>query len=310
MNTIRRVAAVGLLLAGLFPAMAGQAFAQAERPIVWTAAMAAGGPTDNMAREMAKMVSERLGRTIVVDPIGGAGGLLAAQKVMNGEKDGSSFLFSTNSLLVNQVMRRKPEYDMARDFIGISPLAEGPFGIFINPSVPVNTLKELFDYARANPGKLNYGSSSIGGIMHLITEDLNSRVLIDMLHIPLKGGGQLITELGGDRVQLEILDPNFAKPHVDAGRLRALAVTSRSRIVTMPNVPTTAEAGLPDYTPSFWMGLYAPAGTPRAVIDRINGELRTILSNPEVVKSFSARGFALQWMTLEAMQRRIADELT
>jgi tripartite-type tricarboxylate transporter receptor subunit TctC len=279
------------------------------RPITWTAAMAAGGPTDSAAREMAQMLSERLGRTITVDPIGGAGGLLAAQKVMNGPKDGTNFLFSTNSLLVNQVLRKKPEYDMARDFVGVSPLIEGPFGIFVNSAVPAGTLKELIDYAKANPGKLNYGSSGIGGIMHLITEDLKARAGIDMEHIPFKGGAQLITELVGNRVQLEILDPNFAKPHVDAGRLRALVVTSRERIVTLPNVPTTAESGLPGYTPTFWMGLYAPAGMPRAIIDQVNGELRAILTNPEVKKRYAARGFTTEWMTPDATQRRIAVEL-
>jgi tripartite-type tricarboxylate transporter receptor subunit TctC len=309
MKFIRNVVAASIALTALGGG-GSVAWAQADsRPIVWTAAMAAGGPTDAAAREMAQMLSERLGRTITVDPIGGAGGLLAAQKVMNGPKDGTSFLFSTNSLLVNQVLRKKPEYDMAKDFIGISPLIEGPFGIFINTSVPVTTLKELLDYAKANPGKLNYGSSGVGGIMHLITEDLNARAGIDMVHIPFKGGAQLLTELVGNRVQLEILDPNFAKPHVDAGRLRALVVTSKERIVTMPNVPTTAESGLPGYTPTFWMGLYAPAGTSKAIVDQVNGELRNILNNAEVKKRYAARGFSTEWMTPEATQRRIATEL-
>lgn len=300
-------AALGVLAMAV---TAGPSMAQSDtRAIVWTAAMAAGGPTDGLAREVAKMVSDRIGRTIVVDPIGGAAGLLAAQKVMNGEKDGSNFLFSTNSLLVNQVMRKKPEYDMARDFIGVSPLVEGPFGIFVHPSVPVNNLKELLAYAKANPGKLNYGSSGIGGIMHLITEDLNTRSGVDLMHIPLKGGAQLITELVGNRVQIEILDPNFAKAHVEGGRLKALAVTSKERIVTMPTVPTTAEAGLPGYTPTFWMGLFAPAGTSKGIVDRLNADLRVILSNAEVKKNFASRGFSTEWMTPEATQKRIADEL-
>jgi tripartite-type tricarboxylate transporter receptor subunit TctC len=258
---------------------------------------------------MAQLLSERLGRPITVDPIGGAGGLLAAQKVMNGPKDGSSFLFSTNSLIANQALRTKPEYDMARDFIGISPLIEGPFGIFINAAVPVNSLKELVDYAKANPGKLNYGSSGIGSITHLITEDFKARAGIDLVHIPFKGGAQFLLELVGNRVQLEILDPNFAKPQVDAGKLKTLVVTSRERIVTMPNVPTTAEAGMPAYTPTFWMGLYAPAGTASAIVEKMSGELKVILTNPDVRKRYAARGFLMDWYSPDATQKRIAAEL-
>jgi tripartite-type tricarboxylate transporter receptor subunit TctC len=291
--------------------VAGSAMAQqTSRPIFWASAMAVGGSTDILAREAAKLLSESIGQTIVVEAVTGAGGVVAAQKVMSAPPDGSTFLFVTNSLIANQAMRKKPEFDLRKDLLAVSPLFEGTYGIYVTSELPITTLQELIAYSKANPGKLNYGTSGIGGGMHLFTEELKIRTGLSMLHIPYSGGAPVLVDLNANRVQMSLLDIVLAQPHVNSGKIRALAVTSKQRSPNLPNVPTTAEAGVPDYNPSFWMGLYAPTATPKPIVDRMNGALRTILTNPEVRSRYAARGYTTIWLTPEETQRKVAQELT
>lgn len=279
------------------------------RTVTFSSAMAAGSTTDILAREIAKALSERMGQSVIVDAISGGGGLVAAKKVINAQPDGYNLLFTTNGLITNQAMRKQPEYDLSKDLIAISPLFEGIFGIYVNPDVPAKTLKEFVTYVKANPGKVNYGTSGIGGIVHLVTADFAVRAGLDMVHVPYKGGSEYMPATIANQVQLNFADVTFAQPQVEAGKVRVLAVTSKQRLPQMPNVPTFVENGYVGYTPTFWAGLYAPPGTPPAVVNRINAELRAIITTEEARKFYASRGYQTLWLPPAEAQKRVIDEL-
>ena len=300
-----------LTACAMLSALCASAIAQQypARTVTFASAMAAGSTTDILAREMAKLLSERMGQPIIVDAISGGGGIVAAQKVINAQPDGYTLLFVTNGLTSNQAMRKKPEFDISKDLIAISPLFEGIFGMYINPDLPVKTLQEFVAYAKARPGKLNYGTSGIGGIVHLVNADFAMRAGLDMVHVPYKGGAEYLPATMSNQVQLSFADVTFAQPQVDAGKVRLLAVTSKQRLPQLPNVPTFEESGFPGYTPTFWTGLYAPRGTPQPVIDRLNAEIKAIITTPEAKQRYAARGYQTLWMTPAEAQRRVNDEV-
>ena len=312
--TLHRRTVLKTLAAAGACASSWPAWAQANwpnRPIRYIVPFAPGGTTDILGRVVGEKLAAALGQPVIIENKPGQGGSAGAAELARAAPDGYTLGGGTiSSHAINATLYDKLPYDPIRDFAPVASTGVSPYLLATHPALPVNNLKDFIAHARARPGVLNYSSSGAGGLGHLSGELFNQLTGVKMQHVPFKGGAQLITELVGNRVQLEILDPNFAKPHVDAGRLKAVVVTSKDRIVTMPNVPTTAESGLPTYTPTFWMGLYAPAGTPKAIVDQVNGELRTILSNPEVRKRYAARGFTTEWMTPEATQRRIAAELS
>jgi tripartite-type tricarboxylate transporter receptor subunit TctC len=300
-----------LFLAAILFAAAGAGWSQQYpvRTITFSSAMAAGSSTDILAREVAKLLSERMGQPIIVEAVSGGGGIVAAQKVINSQPDGYNLLFVTNGLTSNQAMRQKPEFDVARDLIAISPMFEGIFGLYINPTLPAKNLKEFIAYVKANPGKINYGTSGIGGIVHLVTADFAVRAGLDMVHVPYKGGAEYMPATISNQVQLNFADVTFAKPQLDAGRVRVMAVTSRERLPQMPDVPTFEESGFAGYYPTFWMGLYAPRGTPQAIIDRLNAEVRAIVTTPEAKARYAARGYQTLWMPPAEAQKRVIDEI-
>jgi tripartite-type tricarboxylate transporter receptor subunit TctC len=279
------------------------------RTVTFASAMAAGSTTDILAREIAKALSDRLGQSVIVDAVSGGGGLVAAKRIINAQPDGYNLLFTTNGLITNQAMRKQPEYDLAKDLIAISPLFEGIFGLYVNPDLPAKTLKEFVTYVKANPGKVNYGTSGIGGIVHLVSADFAVRAGLDMVHVPYKGGSEYMPATISNQVQLNFADVTFAQPQVEAGKVRVLAVTSKQRLPQMPNVPTFVENGYAGYTPTFWAGLYAPAGTPPAVVNKINTELRAIITTDEARKFYGSRGYQTLWLPPAEAQKRVIDEL-
>jgi tripartite-type tricarboxylate transporter receptor subunit TctC len=302
----RVFAVVALLVCAWGSAVAQQ---YPARIITLNSAMAAGATTDVLAREIAKLLSERLGQQIIVEANAGGGGLVATQKVINAAPDGYSLLFVTNSLIANQAMRSKPEFDLSRDLVAISPVLEGTFGMYINPEVPANTVQEFIAYAKGRPGKINYGSSGVGSIVHLITEDFKIRAGLNMVHVPYKGGAEYLPATISNQVQASFLDVTFAQPQADAGKVRLLAVTSKQRLPNLPNVPTFEESGMNGYSPTFWIGMYAPRGTPQPVIDKLNGELRAILTPVEARARYAARGYQTMWAPPADAQRMVIEEL-
>jgi len=301
-----------LLAGALALAVSGAALAQGfpSRVISFKSAMAPGSTTDVLARELAKSLADRVGQSVVVEPVLGSGGLIAAQRVTNSPADGYTLLFTSNSLISNQAMRKQPAMDVSKDLILVSPVVEGYFGLYVNADVPAKTLQEFIAYVKANPGKVNYGSSGVGGIVHLITEDLRMRTGLDMVHVPYKGTAEMMPELMGGRVHFTLADTTIMQPQVDSGKLRVLAVTSSKRLRQLPNVATFEEAGIKGYTPTFWYGIYAPKGTPAAAVERINAEMKVLLTTPEAQGKFAERGYQTIWMSVAESQRRVVDELT
>lgn len=298
-----------LLIIALTASAVASAQQYPARPVTFASAMAAGSTTDVLSREFAKLLSERLGQPIIVEIVAGGGGIVAAQKVTNSQPDGHTLLFVTNSLTSNQAMRIKPEFDIAKDLVAITPLFEGIFGLYVNPEVPARSLQEFIAYARANPGKLNYGSSGTGGILHLVAAEFASRSNIDVTHVPYKGAGEFMPATIAGQIQFHFVDAAYAQPFVDSGRVRLLALTSKQRLPNLPNVPTFEESGFPGFSPTFWFGLYAPRGTPPAVVNRINAETRAILTTPEAKARYAARGYQTLWMSPADTQKRVVDEI-
>jgi tripartite-type tricarboxylate transporter receptor subunit TctC len=281
------------------------------KTVTFASAMAAGSSTDILARETAKFLNDRLGQSVVVEVVAGAGGNIAAQKVVNAAPDGYTLLFVTNGVISNQAMRSKPPFDITKELVIISPLFEGIFGLFVNPNVPAKTVNELIAHAKANPGKLNYGTSGIGGIVHLVNAEFAERAGINIVHVPYKGGAEYMPATIANQVQMNFADVSFAKPQVDAGKVRALAVSSKQRLASMPDVPTFEESGpaFAGYTPTFWMGLYAPKGTPQAIIDRLNAEVRAFVTPADARARYAARGYQTVWLPPADAQKRVNDEL-
>jgi tripartite-type tricarboxylate transporter receptor subunit TctC len=249
-----------------------------------------GGATDIMARSLAQKLSEALGQQVVVDNRGGGGTLIATQLTARALPDGHTLLlanaaFGTNPALINDL-----PYDTLRDFAPITLVADSPLVFVAHPSLNVTTIKELIAAAKARPGQINYGSSTPGTGGHLSVEMLKWMAGIDLVHIPYKGAGPALTALLAGEVPLMCTSPLPTLPHIKSGKLKALAMTGRARSRALPEVPTVAESGLAGFQSSLWYALMAPAGTPAAVIQRVNSETARIVRLPSISEQLLAQG--------------------
>ena len=301
-----------LLAAAVGVATWGAAVAQEfpNRVISFKSAMAAGSTTDVLARELGKLLQDRLKQSVIVETVLGSGGLIAAQRVMSSKPDGHTLLFVSNSLISNQAMRKHPQMDVRKDLVMVSPILEGYFGMYVSAELPTTTVQEFIAYSKAHPGKVNYGSSGVGGIVHLVAEDFRMRAGLDIVHVPYKGTAEMVPELVSNRVQLTFADTTIMQPQVDSGKLRLLAVSSRKRLRQLPNVPTFEESGFQGFTPTFWYGIYAPRDTPAAVVERLNAELKAILTPAAVQQQYAERGYQAIWMSVSDGHQKVADELS
>jgi tripartite-type tricarboxylate transporter receptor subunit TctC len=273
-----------------------RAFAQSrypERPIRLVIPFTPGGVNDTIGRPWANKMKTLLG-TVVVENIGGAGSSLGAAQVARAAPDGYTLLQGgAGSHVINPIATEHPLYDPIKDFEAISILGVTGLAIVVHPALPVATLQELIAYARANSGKLSFGSAGVGSMTHLTGELLKSLVHApDMVHIPYKGGGQLITDLIGGQIQLiaqsvtgQVIELNRT------GKLRMLAVTSPARLIAAPDIPTAVEAGLPGMVSQNFIGLFAPARTPRAIVEQIAQATRSAMADREFQQAFVASGF-------------------
>ena len=280
------------LLAALSLGVAEHAPAQSypTKPIRFVVPFAPGGGTDIVARLLAQRLNETLGEPVVVDNRGGAGSTLGTDIVTKAPADGYTMLLGNISLAFNTWLYKSLPYNAVRDLAPVSMVAVQPNIVVVHPSVPAKSVREFADFARANPGKLSYASAGAGSGTHLAGEMLKDRLKIDMLHVPYKGTGPAVTDLIGGQVQVMISTFASALPHVRSGRLRALGVTSARRSAATPEVPTLIEAGVPDYDYSTWYALFMPAGTPRAVIDKVNQATRRTLAADDIKQKFDAQG--------------------
>jgi tripartite-type tricarboxylate transporter receptor subunit TctC len=276
-----------LSMIGLAPA-AEQTYP--TKPIRFVVPFAPGGGTDIVARLIAQRLNEGLGEPVVVDNRGGAGSTLGTDIVCKAPADGYTLLLGNISMAFNAWLYKSLPYNAIRDLAPVSMVAVQPNIVVVNPSVPAKTIKEFTEYARANPGKLSFASAGSGSGTHLAGEMLKDRLKIDMVHIPYKGTGPAITDLIGGQVQVMISTFASALPHVKSGRLRALGVTSAKRSAATPDVPTLMESGVPDFDYSTWYALFVPAGTPPAIIDKLNHVTRQALAAEDMKQKFDAQG--------------------
>lgn len=263
------------------------------KPIRLVVGFPPGGGVDIIARLISEPLSQRLGKQVVVENLSGAGGNIAATNVARAKPDGYTLLISADSsLAISAGLYHNLSYKLLTDLTGVGVVASVPNVLVVNPSVPAKSVKELIALAKAEPGKLNFGSAGTGTTVHLAGELFKSMTGVNMAHIPYKGAAPAMTDLLGGRVQLMFDFLSASAPQIRAGKLRALAVTSSTRSPFLPDVPTVAEAGVPGYEVLGYFGIFAPAGTPAAVIDRLNHELSVVVNQPEVKKRF-----AEQWLT-------------
>lgn len=269
-----------------------------NRPITFIVPSSPGGTTDFTARLIAEPLSKALGQPVVVDNKGGASGNIGGQAVANAKPDGYTLLVSYSGYQVgNPHLFKKAPWDPIKDFAAIAFLTKAPQVIVVSPKLPVNNLKELTAYAKANPGKLNYASSGNGSIQHIAGELLKQITGIQMTHIPYKGAGPAVQDLMAGQVDLFITTPASVVGQIKGDRLKALAVTSQARLPALPNVPTATEQGMKNFNLESWFALYAPAGTSPEVIKKLNAEVNKILSRPDIQKRAEESGTTVEIMT-------------
>ena len=241
-----------------------------------------GGGSDTIARPLVQKLSESLGQQVIVDNRGGAGGNVGMEQVARAAPDGYTLVLAlTAQLAVNPALFRKLPYDPVKDYEPVIFLGNGAYLLTVHPSLPARNVKELTALAKARPGQITYASSGNGSGAHLCTELLNLMAGIKLVHIPYKGGGPALVDLLAGQVQILFATPVASTQHIQSGRIRALAVSTAKRTVGLPDLPTVAEAGVPGYDSGVWYSVLAPAGTPREIINKLNGELNRVLNQPD-----------------------------
>ena len=287
--------------AALLAAAAGPSFAQGkypDRPITIVVPTAPGGSTDFTARLIAEPLSRALGQPVVVDNKPGAAGNIGNQIVARAKPDGYTLLLAYSGYQVgNPHLFKKAGWDPVKDFAPVAMLTRAPQVVTAKASLPANTLGELIAYAKANPGKLNYASSGNGSIQHIAGELLKQLTGASITHIPYKGSGPAVQDLLGGQVDLFITTPAAVVSQIKADKLKGLAVTSASRLSSLPQVPTALESGLKNFNLDSWFALYAPAGTPAEVVQQLNGEIGKILAMPEIRRKAEDSGTSVEHMT-------------
>ena len=296
MNTVHAAAAALFLMfsgaAGhaLGQSPAGKSAAYPNKPLRFVVGYPAGGATDIIARLVAQKLTGSLGQQVLVDNRPGAGGIIGSDIVAKATPDGYTIVLVTTSHGVNPSLYRKLPYDTAKDFAPITQVASLQLVLVVNPSLPVRSVKELIALAKAKPGQLNYGSSGSGQSLHLAAELFKTLAGVDIVHVPYKGAAPARTDLLAGQVQMMFESMIGVLPVVKSGRLRALAVSGARRSPATPDIPTMAEAGVPGYEASGWVGILAPAGTPKAIVTRLNREVVNVLNRADVRELFANRG--------------------
>jgi len=280
-----------------------------NRPVRLIAPFVPGGPTDIVARLLAQKMGENLKQTFVVDNRGGAGGSVGMEIAAGAAPDGYTLVLgSSGNLAVNPALNPKLPYHPLKDFQPLTQTTSGPQMLVVNPGVAAKSVQEFIALARARPGQLNYGSGGTGTTTHLGVELFKLAAGVNIVHVPYKGTGQSLTDVIGGQVQMMMSSMLPAVPHVKAGRLRALGVTSARRAAVYPDLPTLAESGLPGFETTSWHGMLAPARTPKAVVDRIHAELVKTLNQADVKAIFASQGMDVVASTREDFTAYIRSE--
>ncbi|CAG9180031.1 Bug family tripartite tricarboxylate transporter substrate binding protein [Cupriavidus pinatubonensis] len=293
------------LVAGLAAGMAWQApSALADtwpsKPVTVIVPFPAGGGTDAFARPLTAQLSKQLGKQFVIDNRGGAGGTVGASVAAKAAPDGYTVFIGGAHHAIAPSFYKKLDYDIEKDFVPVTVIAQPPQVIVVNPTrVHANTLQELLDYARKNPGKLNYGSAGNGSSHHLAGELFKLQTKTFITHIPYKGAGPALSDLIAGQVDMMFDGLGSSAQHIRAGRIKALAVASAKRSPAFPNVPTAAEAGVPNYEVSTWYAMWVPKGTPKDIVDRLYTETEKALNTPELKQVWISNGSETPQFTQE-----------
>jgi tripartite-type tricarboxylate transporter receptor subunit TctC len=262
------------------------------RPIKLVVPQAPGGHSDAIGRIVGPKLAEILQQPVVIDNRGGAGGTIGAEAVARAPRDGYTLLLGgSNSLAIAAAMAGDVRYDPLRDFVPIGGMATVPYALAVRAGVPAETLRELLAYARANPGRLNYGSSGVGSTSSLAVEWIKSAAVVDIVHVPYRVTSQALFALLNGQIDIVVTDLSLLVPHAKAGTLRILAVASARRSAAAPDLPTVAEEGIDGYAVDAWYGLVAPAGTPAEVVAKLSAGLSEALRSPEVRQKFDESGY-------------------
>lgn len=279
-----------------------------NRPIRMIVPLAQGGSADILARVVGNDLAERLGKPVLVENRTGGGGHIGSEFVAKAPADGYTLLSAGIPQAIGMSLYKNLSYDMSKDLIAITQGATFPSVIVVHPSLPVKTMKELITLAKARPGKLNYGANT-GSPNHLAIELLNVGSNVKMVHIPYKGAGPVVTDVMAGHIELASLGLPPALPMVQAGRLRAIAVTGSKRSAQLPDVPTVVESGIPRYNVTSWYGFFAPVRTPAAIITRLNMDMVAVLKMPEVNKKLGALGADVTPTGVEEFGKIVRDEI-
>lgn len=285
-NNILSIGAALLSLSGL----ACHAQNYPAKPVRLLIGFSPGGGADIVARSLTPRMTEALGQQVVVENRPGANGIIAAEVAAKSPPDGYTLLIAPGNYAFAPAMVAKLPFDMTTAFAPVGQIAETPLLAVVHPSLPVRNIAQLLALAKSRPGQLTYASGGIGGSGHLATELLRSLTQVDLVHVPYKGNGAAITDLIGGQVSMCFCTLPSVITHARSGRLRALAVTTARRSAAAPDIPTLAEAGVKDYDMSQWYGLLAPAGTPAAIIERLNAEVGKALNHPETRNRLQGEG--------------------
>jgi tripartite-type tricarboxylate transporter receptor subunit TctC len=316
----RPLARVGAATLALLAALAaGAAFGQQQpaasapypsRPVRIVVPSSPGGGTDILARLLAKKLGDSMGQPFVVENRAGAGQALGIDVVARATPDGYTVLMAASAIVLNQVLSKKTSYDTVRDFAPVSLVSTVSNVLVVHPALPVTTERELIAYAQSHPGALNYSSAGNGTSPHLSMELFRSMAGISMTHVPYKGSGPATADLVAGHVQLAMPNILTVMPHLKAGTLRALAVTGPRRAGALPDVPTVAQAGLPGYESVQWYGVLAPAGTPAAVVNKLQAEIVRAVQSPELQAAMANEGADPVGSSAEEFAALIRGEIT
>ncbi len=303
--------AFALLFVVLWAGFASVAPAQTypAKPIRLVVPYPPGGGTDIIARIVGQKLSENVAQQIVIDNRGGAAGTIGTDIVAKSPADGYTILMAPTSHVINPSIYSKLPYDTVKDFVPITLAASATILLVVHPSVPVKSVRELITFAKARPGQLNFGSAGNGTVFHLTGELFKRQGGFDMVHVPFKGGGPTIVNLVAGQISLAFETMLALQPFVKAGRVRALAVVSAKRSSVMPELPTIAELGFPAIIAENWYGFYAPAGTPKDVVNRLNSEIVKILQAPDVKERFLSQGTEIVASTPDYLAEFIRTEI-
>ncbi len=305
--SLRILAAIALWAAFVAAALAQPYPAKAVKVVV---AFAPGTTSDIIGRMFSEKLTQSTGHSFLVENRTGAGGTIGAEFVAKSPPDGHTLLLSTAALPVSAAVYRSLKYDTAKDFASVTVISHSPLALAANLGFPPRTVGELIDYAKANPGKVNFGSAGVGTSHHLTGEKFKLAAGVDIVHVPYKGSGPAHVDLLGGQIQIMFDNIVALMPHFKAGKLRPIAVTSASRNPQLPNVPSVQESGVRGFETVAWFGLVAPAGTPRNILDKLNSEITRALAQPEVRQRLIDTGSEIIGSSPEAADRHLRDEVS